>query len=153
MEEILTRVWENLIGRNDGPLTLRLIIQPTVAIIFAIRAGLRDAREGKPAFLWTVFTSPEHRRDLIHDGWKDIGKLLIMTMILDCVYQLIVHRGVYVLELLTAVIVLAVIPYSIVRGPVNRIARLFSGEKHNVEDASGEAAVEPVAASADSAKG
>jgi hypothetical protein len=153
MEEILTRVWENLIGRNDGPLTLRLFMQPTVAAIFAVRAGLRDARNGKPAFLWTVLTSPEHRHDLIHEGWKDIGKLLIMTMILDAVYQLIVHRGVYVFELLTAVTVLAIIPYAIVRGPVNRIARFFSRGTSEVPNTSGDVSVEAIPENADSPKG
>ena len=152
MEEILTRVWEHLIGRNDGPLTLRLYLQPTVATIFAIRAGIRDARNGKPIFLWTLATNPETRRELIHDGWKDIGKLLIMTMILDGVYQLIVHRGVYIGELLLTVTILAIIPYSIVRGPVNRIARQFIRGKEAERDASGVAAVQPIPAKAESAK-
>jgi hypothetical protein len=36
MEDVLSRVWENLIGRAGGPLTLRLLIQPTVATVLAI---------------------------------------------------------------------------------------------------------------------
>jgi hypothetical protein len=48
--EFFARVWEMLIGRADGPFTLRLILQPAVAAIFAMRAGLRDAREGRPPF-------------------------------------------------------------------------------------------------------
>ena len=46
-----------LIGRTDGPLTLRLIFQPTVAAILAIRAGLKDAREGRTPYLWSMFTN------------------------------------------------------------------------------------------------
>jgi hypothetical protein len=46
MEDMLSRVWESLIGRVGGPLTLRLLIQPTVATFLAIRAGWRDARAG-----------------------------------------------------------------------------------------------------------
>jgi hypothetical protein len=41
MEELFARVWENLIGRVSGPLTFRLILQPIMAVIFAIRAGLK----------------------------------------------------------------------------------------------------------------
>jgi hypothetical protein len=49
MEDILARVWENLVGRVGGRLTLHLVLQPTMAAILAIRAGLKDAREGRPA--------------------------------------------------------------------------------------------------------
>jgi hypothetical protein len=52
-----------------------------------------------------------------------VGKVFILAVVLDSIYQLIVHRGVYVLELLITATVLAIIPYVLVRGPVNRIAR------------------------------
>ncbi len=123
MDEILKRVWENLIGRSTGPINLRLIIQPTVATIIAIRAGVKDAREGQPAFLWAALSNPGYRPELLRQGWKDVGKVFILAMVLDSIYQLIVHRGVYVLELLITATVLAIIPYVLVRGPVNRIAR------------------------------
>ncbi len=58
MEEALRRGWENLIGRSDGPMNFRLLLQPAVAIFFAIRAGLRDARNGQPPFLWAFFSNP-----------------------------------------------------------------------------------------------
>jgi len=48
MGEILNRFWENLAGRLSGPMNFRLVIQPTVAGILAIRAGLKDARGGRP---------------------------------------------------------------------------------------------------------
>jgi hypothetical protein len=50
MENVLARVWENLAGRVGGTLTFRLILQPTMAAILAIRAGLKDAREVRPAY-------------------------------------------------------------------------------------------------------
>ena len=40
MNDILARVWGNLYARLTGPMNLRLIIQPTVATILAIRAQL-----------------------------------------------------------------------------------------------------------------
>jgi hypothetical protein len=123
MDEILKRVWENLIGRSTGPINFRLIIQPTVATIIAIRAGVKDAREGQPAFLWAALSNPGYRPELLRQGWKDVGKVFILAIVLDSIYQLIVHRGVYVLELLITATVLAIIPYVLVRGPVNRIAR------------------------------
>jgi len=42
--------WEDLIGRLGGPITLRLILQPTIAVILAIRDGLKDAKAGRSIF-------------------------------------------------------------------------------------------------------
>jgi len=95
LEEILKRVWENLIGRSSGPMHLRLVLQPIVASILAVRAGLRDARQDRPAFLWAAITNPEYRPELIRQGWKDVGKVFIIAAVLDAIYQLIAHRGVY----------------------------------------------------------
>jgi hypothetical protein len=130
MDEILRRVWENLIGRSTGPINFRLIIQPTVASVIAIRAGLKDAREGRPAFLWAAVSNPGYRPQLLRQGWKDVGKVFILAMVLDSIYQLAVNRGVYVLELLITATVLAIVPYVLIRGPVNRIARRKTIREH-----------------------
>src|SRR5438270_11285152 len=122
MDDILKRLWENLINRPNGPISLRLAIQPIVATILAIRSGLKDAREGRPPFLWTVITNPAHRPDLLRQGWKDVRKVFVLAVILDSIYQLIVHRGVYVLELLIVAPTLAIVPYCLLRGPVSGIA-------------------------------
>jgi hypothetical protein len=50
MEEYVTRVWEQLIGRVHGPLTLCLLLQPTVVAILAILDAMKDARDGRPVF-------------------------------------------------------------------------------------------------------
>jgi hypothetical protein len=86
---------------------------------------LKDAREGRPAFLWGVLFKPGHRVELLNQGWKDVGTVFVIAMVLDAIYQLIVHRGVYVLEMLITATALAIIPYILIRGPVNRIARRF----------------------------
>ena len=125
MNEILARVWQNLYARLTGPMNLRFIIQPLVATILAIRAGLRDAHQDRPPFFWAVLWSPAHLRELLRQGWKDVGKVFLLATILDVVYQLIVHRGVYILELLITAVTLAMIPYVLVRGPINRIAKML----------------------------
>ena len=48
MKEFLTRSLLDLIGRMDGPLAFRLILQPVAAAFLAIRAGLKDVRMGTP---------------------------------------------------------------------------------------------------------
>lgn len=123
MDEIFARVWEDLTGRVTGPMKFRLILQPVMALIFATRAAIRDAREGQPPFLWAVFTDPRERQRLIQSGWKDVGKVFIIAMLIDAVYQVIVVRWLYPGEMVIVAILLAIVPYLLVRGPLNRILR------------------------------
>ena len=121
--EALTRGWENLVGRPGGPMSFRVYIQPTVAILLAIRAGMKDARDGKPPFLWTVVSNPGQRREMLWQAWKDVSTVFIVALILDSIYQVIAHAGIYALELLLTATILALIPYAMTRGLVTRIAR------------------------------
>jgi hypothetical protein len=57
------------------------------------------------------------------DGWHHVGKVFILAMILDVVYQWMVARFVYPGEAIFVAIVLAIIPYLLLRGLVNRLAR------------------------------
>jgi len=122
MEDVLARIWENLGGRIGGPLSFRLILQPAMAAFFAIRAGMKDARIGRPAYFWTILTNPDDRRALLHEGWKDVMKVFILALVLDVVYQVIVFGWLYPLEMLIVAVLLACVPYLLIRGPVNRIA-------------------------------
>jgi hypothetical protein len=123
MEDLLTRIFENLIDRVSGPMKCRLILQPLMAIIFAVRSGLKDAKGGRPAYFWALFTDSAHRRDMVRDGWKSVGRVYILAVVIDVIYQLIVFRWVYPVEALLVAAILAFIPYLLIRGPVNRIAR------------------------------
>jgi hypothetical protein len=123
--EMFLRGWENFLARLDGPLHFRFFLQPTMAIIMAVRAGLNDAREGRPAFLRTAFSNVGHRRELLRSGWKDTRNVFLLSVILDIIYQIVVHRSVYPLELLFTAVLLALVPYFVLRGPVNRVARMF----------------------------
>jgi hypothetical protein len=122
MDHLIARVTENLIGRISGPMKFRLILQPGMALFLAIREGLKDAREGKPPYFWAIFTDAGERRAMLKEGWKSIGKVFILAVVLDVVYQIIVHRSVYPGEAVLTAIILAILPYLLVRGPVNRIA-------------------------------
>lgn len=123
MEDLLARVVENLIGRVSGPMKFRLIIQPLMAAVFALRDGLKDAREERPPYFWAIFTSPDQRSDILRDGWKSVGKIFIIAVIIDLVEQFIVLRWFYPGEAVLVAFILACIPYLLIRGPVNRIAR------------------------------
>ena len=116
-------VWSQLIGRFDGPLSFRLIIQPIVAAILAIRDGIKDAKAGRPPHFFAIVTDSTHRRGLVKESWQQIRKVFIMAVIIDVVYEFIAFRWIYPIQPLLVALVLAVIPYLLIRGPVNRIAR------------------------------
>lgn len=125
MLEIWTRIYENLLDRVSGPMHLRILLQPVMALVFATIAGLRDAREGKPPYFWSLFTNPAHRLDMLRDGWKGVGKVFLIAMLLDVIYQVIVQRFVYPGEMVLVAILLAIIPYLVARGVVTRVSTMF----------------------------
>jgi hypothetical protein len=127
--EAIGRGWANFLARPSGPLNVRFLIQPTVAAAMAVRAGILDARLGRPAFFWSVATDPGQRRRSIRSGWKDVRNVFLIAAALDAIYQFTVQQFIYPLELLFTSALLAVVPYCVLRGPVNRIARRATGSK------------------------
>ncbi|HEX5697537.1 MAG TPA: hypothetical protein VFX90_02700 [Rhodoferax sp.] len=119
-------IWSNfiteLIGRVDGPMHFRIYLQPLMAIFFAIRDGRKDAREGRPAYGWALLTNSEHRRYLLKDGWKGFRNVFVIAAVLDVVYQFIAIGSWRPLQALTTALLLAVVPYLLLRGPVNRLS-------------------------------
>ncbi len=122
MDPIITRVAHNMVERVTGPMKFRLFLQPAMATFFAIRGGLQDTKECKPPYFWGLFTDKGEREAMLENGWKHVGKVFILAIVLDVVYQLIEHRWtVYPGEAVLVAIILAIVPYLLIRGPVNRI--------------------------------
>jgi hypothetical protein len=101
----------------------RFVLQPLMASAFAVRSGLADAKTGKPPYCWALLWEPGLRADMLKDGWKSVGKIFILAVLLDIVYQIIVLRFVYPGETVIVAFLLAIVPYLLIRGPVNRLAR------------------------------
>lgn len=125
MVEILNRIAEDLIDRVTGPLHFRVYLQPFIALVFATISGIKDAREGNPPYFWSLFTEPEQRREMLRDGWKSVGKVFILAVVLDVVYQIAVEHFVYPGETIIVALLLAIVPYLIFRGLVTRVAKMF----------------------------
>lgn len=125
MNSILDRFWEDLISRPAGPMSFRFTFQPLMAILLATVAGWKDAKAGRPAFLWTVLSDPKRRKALIRDGWKDITKVFTVAAVLDMVFQIAQYGRIYPLESLAIATALAIVPYALTRGPINRLLRFF----------------------------
>jgi hypothetical protein len=123
MENVLLRMLHNLEGRLDGPLHFRFFMQPAMSIFFAIRDGIRDSREQSPPYFWALCTDPARRPELLRHGWKTVGRVFLLAMALDLIYQILEFHWFYPEEALLTSFLLALLPYALVRGPVNRIAR------------------------------
>jgi hypothetical protein len=121
--ETFQRIWEDLVARPSGPLALRFLLQPAVASILAIRDGLKDAREGRSPYFWTVVSNPAERRSRLNEGLRATGKVIILALILDAIYQVFQFGRFYPGEAIIVAILLGFLPYLILRGPVARIAR------------------------------
>jgi hypothetical protein len=78
MNDTEQRLAEDLIARLTGPLHLRLMLQPTMALIFAIRDGIE----------------PGHREELLAGGFKETT-LLIMAAVLGTIYRVIATNRFY----------------------------------------------------------
>ena len=119
------RMIENLFARLDGPLHFRLIVQPLMATIFAVIDGVKDAKTGNPPYFWTVASDPQKRKELLKLGWKRVGKIFILAVVLDVIYQIKVNHWVYPGETLIVAFILAIVPYLLLRGPINRLLRMY----------------------------
>ena len=120
---MFVRLWANLVGRIGGPMTFRLVLQPAVALFFAIRGGLKDAREGRRPHAWVILTDATKRKELLRESWQDVAKVFIAAVVIDFIYQVSELHWFYPEEALIVAGLLALLPYLLVRGLTNRIAR------------------------------
>jgi len=123
MDDTLTRIGTQLLERVSGPMKFRLVLQPCMAAFFAIKAGLADAKLGKPPYFYALLWDQGHREDLLKNGWKSVGRVVILAIVLDVIYQIIEIHFVYIGEAIIVAFILAVLPYLILRGLVTRLAR------------------------------
>jgi hypothetical protein len=121
----LSRVVEQLVARASGPLNFRLVVMPTVVTILAVLADRRDARAGRAAPLGAFVTDPVERRRLLRSAITDIGRVFVVAIVLDTIYQAWVLGKVYPGEVLIVAVACAIVPYVLVRGPIIRLVRLL----------------------------
>jgi hypothetical protein len=137
MDHMWARVWTDLLARVSGPLKFRLVLQPAMACFFAIRAGLKDAKQGNPPYFWSLLWDRGQRLYMVKEGWKSIGRVFLLALALDVIYQIIVLRFVYPGEAIIVATVLAIVPYLIVRGLVTRVARRWKDHVNKIDKGPG----------------
>jgi hypothetical protein len=105
------------------------------AAAFAVRAGLRDARAGRPAYGSQVIRNAGRRLEPLREGWRDVGKLFIAAAAIDLVYQILVFGRIFPGQSLIVAFLLAIPTYLVVRGPTNRVAqKIFHGVRSSFDE-------------------
>jgi hypothetical protein len=125
VDELLTRFWSDLVARVHGPFSFRFVLQPLMALVYATRDGIVDARQQRPPYFWTIFSRPGERWELLREGGKAVSRVIALGILMEVVYQLLVFHRIYLPQLIVIVLALAFVPYVILRGPINRIARAW----------------------------
>ena len=124
-DESLGRLWTDILDRPGGPMTFRFILQPAMAIIAALRDGVRDARLGRRPYVWALIhgvRASGGRSGRLWVGIISTARILILGVVMDVIYQWRVLDTFYPGQSAVIAILLAFIPYLLLRGPFDRIA-------------------------------
>jgi hypothetical protein len=125
-EESLGRLWSDILDRPGGPMTFRFILQPAMAIIAALRDGVHDARLGRRPYLWALLhgvRDPQGRSGRLWEGIIATARIIILGVVMDTIYQWVVFKTFYPVQAAVIAILLAFVPYLLLRGPLERVAR------------------------------
>ena len=126
--EVARRVWRDIVDRPGGPLAFRFILQPVMATMAALRDGIRDAKMGRSPYFWALLSKPEKRAERVREGLYATSRIILLGLAMDTAYQLIVLNSFYSSEVAIVAILLAALPYVLLRGPIARIARWWLGD-------------------------
>jgi hypothetical protein len=124
--ENLGRMWRDILNRPGGPMTFRFILQPAMAIIAAARDGVSDARLGRTPYVWAILRgerSAGGRAGRLWQGIISTARILILGVVMDIIYQWKVLDTFFPGQAAVIGILLAFVPYLLLRGPFERLAR------------------------------
>ncbi len=121
------RFLHDLLERPSGPMKFRFILQPSMAVIAAVRDGINDARIGRSPHLWAIVFEPRERVARLREGLNATARIILLGLVVDVIYQLLVLRTFYPGEALIIALLLAFVPYLLIRGPITRIVRRWRG--------------------------
>ena len=131
--DMLRTFGTEILARPEGPFAFRFILQPLMSLLMASRDGIKDARTGRTPYLWHIAsTDPQSRRAAVHEGLRSTGRILLLGILIDGVYQYKVMGGlVRPFEALAIAFILGFLPYLLFRGPIARLARIVLRRKQS----------------------
>jgi hypothetical protein len=118
------RFWHDLIERPDGPMRFRFFLQPLMAAIAAIHDGREDARTGRSEYFMTVLRNPQKRVGRLREGLNATARIFLLGLAIDVIYQILVLKTFYPNQAVVVALLLAFVPYVLLRGLVHRVVRI-----------------------------
>jgi hypothetical protein len=100
-----------------------------MAVLAALHDGVRDARLGRSPYFWTVLSDPAKRGGRLREGLISTARIILLGFGMDGLYQWIVLKTFYPGEMVIVAILLAFVPYLLLRGPICRAARWWLARK------------------------
>jgi hypothetical protein len=119
----IQRLWHDLFERTDAPMRFRFVLQPLMAAIAAVHDGREDARAGRSPYFVTMLRNAQERVGLLREGLNATARIILLGLVMDVIYQALVLKTFYPNEALAIALLLAFLPYLIIRGLALRIAR------------------------------
>jgi hypothetical protein len=132
VQDLLLRMWTDLLARPGGPFAFRLVLQPLMAVLFAVRDGYKDARTGRSTYFWTLLHDPVRRRGRLVEGVKATVKIVLLGVAIDAAFQLRVLGSFYPGEAFGFALLLGFVPYLLIRGPADRVVRWLSAHRRRL---------------------
>lgn len=120
------RLWQDIFDRPGGPMSFRFILQPLMAAIAAFHDGAKDARLGRAPYLTRLVSGSGDRSDLLGEAVISTGRILLLGLVMDGIYQFVVLKTFYPGEMVVITLALALVPYLLLRGPFSRLAIWWS---------------------------
>jgi hypothetical protein len=127
--DVHERIWRDILDRPGGPMTFRFILQPVMAAIAALHDGVKDAHAERSPYLWSLLTDPAVRTSRLYEGLISTSRIILLGIGMDAVYQSTVLKTFYPGEMVIIAILLAFVPYLLLRGPFARVARWWAARK------------------------
>ena len=127
--DVQARFWRDLVDRPGGPMTFRFLLQPAMALLAALHDGIADARQGRTPYLWALITGSHHRVERLEEGLVATARILLLGFGMDAIYQAVVLKTFYPAEMAVIAVLLAFVPYLLLRGPIARIARWWMARR------------------------
>ncbi|MCV3241707.1 hypothetical protein [Mesorhizobium sp. ZC-5] len=125
--EVQQRLWQDIFDRPGGPMSFRFVLQPIMAAIAAFHDGAKDARLGREPYMTRLLSGSGDRTDLLKEAVISTGRILLLGLVMDGIYQFTVLKTFYPGEMVIITLALALVPYLLLRGLFSRLARSRSG--------------------------
>jgi hypothetical protein len=87
----------------------------------------RDANSGRSPYLSTILINPATRSARLHEGLIATARIILLGLCMDVIYQFIELKAFHPGEAVIIALLLAFVPYLLLRGPFARIVCRWRG--------------------------